>query len=136
VLLRIVTGLALSLALTWLLLVLALMIWRPRGIDLREAKRFGPDLVRLLRALASDPTLPRGVRRRLTFVLGYLALPFDLVPDFIPVLGYADDVIVVALILRSVLRRAGANALAQHWGGSVAGLAVLHRLAGLRPEPV
>lgn len=135
VLLRVLTGVALSLALTWAVLVLALLVWRPRGIDLREAKRFGPDLVRLLRALAADSSLPRGVRRRLGLGLIYLALPFDLVPDFVPVLGYADDVVVVALVLRSVVRHAGPAALARHWTGSPAGLAVLQRLAGLRADP-
>lgn len=69
-------------------------------------------------------------------MLGYLALPFDLVPDFIPVLGYAEHVIVVALMLRSVVRRAGPAALAQHWSGSSAGLAVVNWLAGLAPGSV
>ena len=134
--LRVVVGVVLSLALTWLALVIALVIWRPRGIDLREAKRFVPDVVRLLRALANDNSLPRGVRRRLALVLGYLALPFDLVPDFIPILGYADDVIVVALILRSVVRQAGPTAIAHHWSGSPVGLATLNQLAGLdAPNP-
>lgn len=130
-LLQIVLGILISLASTWLILVLALVIWRPRGIDLREAKRFGGDLLRLLRSLAADDSLPRSVRRRLALVIGYLALPFDLIPDFIPVLGYADDVIVVALMLRSVVRQAGPTALAHHWKGSPAGLGVLNRLAGL-----
>jgi len=64
-------------------------------------------------------------------LLGYLALPFDLVPDVIPVLGWADDAIVVALVLRSVVRRAGPEALARHWPGSPEGLAALRRLARL-----
>lgn len=129
--LQVVAGVVISVAVTWLVLVLALAIWRPRGIDLHEAKRFGLDLVRLLRGLAGDGSLPRGVRRRLALALGYLALPFDLVPDFIPVLGYADDVIIVALVLRSVVRRAGPEALARHWGGSAAGFELLNRMAGL-----
>lgn len=129
--LQTLVGVLASLALTWLVLMLALVIWRPRGIDFGEAKRFGVDLLRLLRSLAADGSLPRGVRRRLALVIAYLALPFDLVPDFIPLLGYADDVIVVALVLRSVVRKAGPEALARHWEGSDAGLAVLHRLAGL-----
>ena len=55
---------------------------------------------------------------RLWLLLGYLALPIDLVPDFIPVLGYADDAIVVALVLRSVVRRAGPDAIERHWPGT------------------
>ena len=76
--------------------------------------------------------LLRGVwRLRLWLLLGYLAMPFDLVPDVVPVLGWADDVVVVALVLRSVVRRAGAGALERHWTGTSAGLAAVRSLAGL-----
>jgi len=68
---------------------------------------------------------------RLVLLLGYLASPVDLVPDFIPVIGYADDAVIVALVLRSVTRRAGPEALARHWPGSPEGLALIGRLAGL-----
>jgi uncharacterized membrane protein YkvA (DUF1232 family) len=75
-------------------------------------------VLRLLRRLASDPTLPPGVKARLWLLLAYLAIPIDLVPDFIPVLGYADDAIIVTWVLRSVVRRAGLQPLQQHWPGS------------------
>jgi uncharacterized membrane protein YkvA (DUF1232 family) len=75
--------------------------------------------------------MPRGVRIRLALLLGYLALPFDLIPDFVPVLGYADDAIIVALVLRSVTRTAGDNALAKHWPGTPEGLAALNRMCRL-----
>jgi uncharacterized membrane protein YkvA (DUF1232 family) len=113
-----------------------LLLWRyarthPDTVTLRDAVRLLPDLLRLLRRLAADRTLPRGVRLRLVFLLVYLAMPFDLVPDVVPVLGYADDVVVLALVLRSVVRRAGPEALGRHWTGSPEGLAVVTRLAGL-----
>lgn len=126
-----VVRLAGVLVITWALFLATLAILRPRGIDLAEAKRLVPDLVRLLRALMGDPAVPKGVRRRLGLLLAYLALPFDLIPDFIPVLGYADDVIVVALVLRSVVRAAGADALERHWRGSERGLELLRRLCGV-----
>jgi uncharacterized membrane protein YkvA (DUF1232 family) len=68
---------------------------------------------------------------RLWLLLGYLLSPVDLVPDVIPVLGYADDVVVVAWALRSVVRRAGDEALVRHWPGSPDGLALVRRLAAL-----
>jgi uncharacterized membrane protein YkvA (DUF1232 family) len=103
----------------------------PEALGLRDVLRLLPDLLRLLRRLATDRSLPRGVRVRLVLLLCYLASPVDLVPDFVPVLGYADDVIVVALVLQSVVRRAGGDALRRHWAGTPEGLAAVRRLAGL-----
>jgi uncharacterized membrane protein YkvA (DUF1232 family) len=133
-LLAIAAGVLGGLLLLWLALVAVL--WRaaqanPDRTNLREALRLLPDLIRLLRRLAADPTLPRGVRVRLGLLLAYLLMPFDLVPDLIPVIGYADDAIIIAVALRSVTRRAGPAALDRHWTGTPAGLAVLRRLAGL-----
>jgi uncharacterized membrane protein YkvA (DUF1232 family) len=61
----------------------------------------------------------------------YLAIPIDLVPDFVPVLGYADDAIIVTLVPRSVVRRAGLGAVRHHWRGTDDGFAALSRLTGL-----
>jgi uncharacterized membrane protein YkvA (DUF1232 family) len=120
-----------GLLLLWLALIVALWIGRPDELRIRDALRLLPDLVRMLRRLAGDKTLPRGVRVRLWLLLAYLALPFDLVPDFIPVIGYADDAVIVALALRSVTHRAGPEALNKHWPGTPDGLAAVRKLAGL-----
>src|SRR5262245_13793088 len=96
-------GIGGGLVLAWGALVAGLVIARPRGGLLREAVRLLPDVLRMLPRLAADGSLPRGVRVRLALLLAYLACPFDLVPDFIPVLGYADDAIIVAAVLRSVV---------------------------------
>ncbi|MEU2060956.1 DUF1232 domain-containing protein [Streptomyces sp. NPDC013455] len=117
---------------TWLALLIALLVIRPKGPLLAEAVRLLPDLVRLLRRLAADPALPRGVRIRIGALMVYLALPIDLIPDFLPVIGYADDAIIVACTLRSVVRRAGIDAVRAHWPGTDDGFAALARLAGLR----
>ncbi|MEV0230030.1 YkvA family protein [Nonomuraea sp. NPDC050786] len=124
-------GLAVALLVTWAALIAALALARPRGGLLREALRLLPDVLRLVRRLAADPGLPRGVRVRLMLLLAYLAMPIDLVPDFIPVLGYADDAIVVTMVLRSVVRRAGIDPVRRHWPGTDDGFAALCRLTGL-----
>ena len=131
---QVLVGVAGGLVLLWIGLLVALWITQRRTPDqttLREALRLLPDLIRLLRRLAADATLPRGVRIRLLLLLGYLLVPIDLVPDFIPVLGYADDAVVVALALRSVVRRVGSDVLARHWPGTPEGLRAVQRLAGL-----
>jgi uncharacterized membrane protein YkvA (DUF1232 family) len=124
-------GIAAALAVTWLALVVTLAIVRPRGGLLHEALRLLPDVLRLVRRLAADPDLPGGVRVRLALLLVYLAFPLDLVPDFIPVLGYADDAIIVTAVLRSVVRRAGLGAIRRRWPGTPDGFTVLCRLTGL-----
>jgi uncharacterized membrane protein YkvA (DUF1232 family) len=120
-----------ALLLVWLVLVVVL--WRSsRGIGgLSESARLLPDVIRLVSRLARDRSLSRGVRMRLWLLLGYLASPLDLIPDFIPVVGYADDAIVAALALRSVVRAAGPEPLERHWPGTPDGLLVVRRLAGL-----
>jgi uncharacterized membrane protein YkvA (DUF1232 family) len=130
----VVAGVAGGVLALWLALVVALWLGRPDDLRIRDALRLLPDVVRLLRRLAADRSLPRGVRIRLWLLLAYLLLPFDVVPDFVPVLGYADDAIIVAFALRSVTRRAGASALDRHWPGTPDGLAAVRRLAGL-PAP-
>ncbi|WP_026534475.1 YkvA family protein [Arthrobacter sp. H14] len=116
---------AAGLLLLWLLLLAALWFAQRaqnEPASLREALRLLPDVLRLLRRLASDKTLPVGVRVRLWLLLGYLLSPIDLVPDFIPVIGYADDAIIIVLALRSVIRTAGPEALERHWPGTQQGL--------------
>jgi len=120
---------------SWLAMIVALVVIRPKGNLLRESLRILPDLVRLLKNLTTDSTLPRGVRVRLGLLMVYLALPIDLIPDFIPVLGYADDAIVVVAVLRSVVRKVGLEPLRGQWMGTPDGFAALCRLAGLQTQP-
>jgi len=113
-----------------------LLLWayarrHPETVTMKDALRLLPDLLRLIRRLLADRSVAVGVRVRLALLLLYLASPIDLVPDFIPVIGYADDVVIVALVLRSVISRAGADAVRRHWPGTPEGLAVMLRLAGI-----
>jgi uncharacterized membrane protein YkvA (DUF1232 family) len=74
------------------------------------------------------------LRVRLWLLFVYLAIPIDIVPDFIPVLGYADDAIIVMAVLRSVVRRAGIESVQRLWPGTPDGLSSLSTLARLEPH--
>jgi uncharacterized membrane protein YkvA (DUF1232 family) len=126
-------GVVVALGVLWVLLLAALWRSRPDDTSARAVLRLLPDVLRLVARLARDGSLPTGVRLRLWLLLGYLALPFDVVPDVIPVIGYADDVVLVLVVLRSVVRRAGEPALRGHWPGTEEGFEMIARLAGLRP---
>ena len=129
--LTLVIAVLISLAIVWVASIGALLIFRPRT-DLREAVRVLPDLLLLLGSIAQDASLPWSVRVRLWLVLFYLAVPIDIVPDVFPVLGWADDAILVIWVLRSMVRRMGDDALARNWPGTPEGLEVVRRLTGIR----
>jgi uncharacterized membrane protein YkvA (DUF1232 family) len=97
----------------------------------RDIARLAPDTVRLIKRLATDPDVPRGTRIWLIALMIYLVLPIDLIPDFIPVIGYADDAIIVAVALRYAVRHAGLPAIEKNWPGTSAGLRSVLSLVGL-----
>ena len=116
----------LATAAVYIVFVAALLV-AGRRTEARALAGFIPDCLVLLKRLLADPRVPR--RRKLVLVLlvGYLAMPIDLVPDFIPVVGQLDDAIVVGLALRAVLRGAGPGLLREHWPGAEASLQVVLR---------
>jgi uncharacterized membrane protein YkvA (DUF1232 family) len=114
----------------WLLLLLTLWLIRPRDITATEVIRVVPDVLRLARTLIADPASPTGVRVALVILLVWLISPIDLVPEFIPVLGPVDDVIVTVVVLRYVRRRLGHETLLRRWPGTADGFRVLTSLAG------
>lgn len=97
----------------------------------RDVLRLGPDVVRLISRLVRDPQVPWGTRVLLVLLLAYLLSPIDLVPDFIPMLGYADDVLIAIWALRLAVRGAGRAAVELHWPGSLGGLSSVLFLVGL-----
>jgi uncharacterized membrane protein YkvA (DUF1232 family) len=109
--------------------VAGLVLAGRRG-DARALATFIPDCLLLFRALLRDPAVPRGRKLLLGASLAYLVMPIDLVPDFIPVAGQLDDAIVVALVLRSLLRSSGPELVREHWRGPDRSLDALLRLAG------
>lgn len=132
---EVLIGIAAGIVVMWIALIVALWLVKGRFdlAVLRGSLRLLPDVLRLVKRLAADSSLPGGVRARLWVLLAYLVMPVDLVPDFIPVIGYADDAIIVALTLRSVIRRSGTEAIRRHWPGTADGLAAVLRLAGEAP---
>jgi uncharacterized membrane protein YkvA (DUF1232 family) len=123
--------LALSLALIaliWLALVVALLVVGRRE-EGRALAGFIPDCIVLVSRLMHDDRVPRGRKLLLAALVGYLALPFDLVPDFIPIAGQLDDVLVVALVLRRFLRSGGDRLVREHWPGPEQSLRLVLRVA-------
>jgi uncharacterized membrane protein YkvA (DUF1232 family) len=115
-------------------LVLALVLAGRRG-QARAVAGFVPDCAVLFRRLAADPRVSRRHKAALVLVAGYLAMPFDLVPDFIPVAGQLDDAILVAIVLRSLVRAGGGDLVRAHWPGPRSSLSVVLRVAGLATGP-
>jgi uncharacterized membrane protein YkvA (DUF1232 family) len=124
----------------WVLAVLALLyvgllviLWTTgRRATLVALARLIPDCAGLVRGLWRDPRVPRRWRWALAGLLAYLVMPFDLVPDFLPVVGHVDDAVLVVAVLRGVLRAAGPAVVAEHWAGSQSVLAILIRVAAPR----
>jgi uncharacterized membrane protein YkvA (DUF1232 family) len=105
-----------------------------RRVQARALAAFVPDCAILCRRLLGDPRVPRARKIALAAMVAYLVLPFDLVPDFIPVAGQLDDAVLLALVLRSILRRAGAAVVAEHWPGTAGSLRLILKLAGPSPR--
>ena len=103
-----------------------------RREDARTLARFIPDCVVLMSRLARDPRVPRWRKLLLLGVVGYLLVPIDLVPDFIPIAGQLDDAVIVALVLRSLLRSGGAPLVTELWPGPESSLRLILSLAGQR----
>jgi uncharacterized membrane protein YkvA (DUF1232 family) len=110
------------------LLVAALFI-AGRRTDARALAGFIPDCLVLLRRLLGDPRVPRRRKLVLVALVLYLSMPIDLVPDFIPVAGQLDDILVAALALRYALRAGGPELLREHWPGPETSLNAVLRLA-------
>lgn len=125
-----IAGLAVS-TLLYAVAVVVLMAAGRRG-DARALAGFVPDCALLLGALLRDSRVPRRHKLLLALAAAYLALPFDLVPDFIPVAGHLDDAIFVAVALRSLLRTGGEGLVREHWRGPERSLLLVQRLASGR----
>jgi uncharacterized membrane protein YkvA (DUF1232 family) len=124
-------GVALALLGLWALLLVLFWILRPKGVPVRELLRLVPDVLRLLRSVISDRSVPLDVRLVLGALLVWILSPIDLIPEFIPVLGPLDDVVVAVVALRYVRRRFGIAELRRRWAGTDDGFALLSRVMGV-----
>jgi uncharacterized membrane protein YkvA (DUF1232 family) len=119
-----------ALALVWAAFIALLWVLRPRGTSLRELLAVVPDLLRLLRDLVGDRSTPLDVRAVIVVLVAWIVSPIDLIPEFIPVLGPFDDLVVAFVALRYVRRRMGTAALRDRWPGTPEGFDVLARVIG------
>jgi uncharacterized membrane protein YkvA (DUF1232 family) len=117
-------------AFLWLVLVGGLFLVGRRK-EARALATFIPDCIVLVSRLLQDERVPRRRKLLLVALVGYLALPFDLVPDFIPVAGQLDDVLVVAFVLRRFLRSGDEPLVREHWPGPERSLRLVLRAAGV-----
>lgn len=127
---RPIAGVIFGLLAVWALLILLLWLFRPRDVRLCDLLRLVPDVLRLVRGLVADRSVPLAVRGALVVLLAWLISPIDLVPEFIPVIGPVDDVVVTVLVLRWVRRRLGDAELQRRWPGTPDGYALLIGILG------
>ena len=124
---------------TWILIVLAggllaylgavlALVVVGRRSDARAVAGFVPDCLVLCRRLLADSRVPRRHKVLLAGLVGYLASPLDLIPDFIPVIGQLDDVLIAAVVLRTVRRGVRRSIVRQHWPGPPQSLRVVERI--------
>lgn len=116
---------------------LVALLFLGRREHARALAGFVPDCLVLVGRLVKEPSLSRCQKLPLGLLMVYLVIPLDLVPDFIPVAGQLDDVILAAWVLRRLARSAGPELIAAHWPGPASSLALVLRFSGSgTPGPV
>jgi len=100
-----------------------------RRRDARDVARFIPDCIVLFKRLLRDPRVPGRAKLAIGLLIPYLAMPFDLIPDFIPVAGQLDDAILVTAAIAYVVRLAGREVIEELWPGSERALRVVLALS-------
>ena len=126
----VLVGILVALVAVWAVMLALFWALRPRDVPLRELLGVVPDLVRLLRMLIADRSTPLDVRLVLIGLVVWILSPIDLIPEFIPVLGPLDDVVVAVVAMRYVRRRVGLEELRRRWPGTADGFALLARTLG------
>jgi uncharacterized membrane protein YkvA (DUF1232 family) len=125
-----VLGIIVGVVVLWALLLVLFWALRPKGVAVREMLGLIPDVLRLLRSVIGDRSAPLDVRLVLVGLLAWILSPIDLIPEFIPVLGPLDDIVVAVVAMRYVRRRIGVDDLRRRWSGTDDGFALLLRVIG------
>ncbi len=128
--LGLIVGIVVGLVALWAVLLVLFWVFRPKGVSAREIVRVIPDLLRLLRSLITDRSTPLDVRIVLAGLMVWIVSPIDLIPEFVPVIGPLDEVVVAIVALRYTRRRLGIEYLRSRWSGSHDGFALLVRVIG------
>lgn len=128
-------GVLVGLVALWLALIALFWLLRPKGVPTRELVGLVPDLLRLLRSIITDPHAPLDVRIVLIGLIAWILSPIDLIPEFIPVIGPFDDVVIAVVAMRYTRRRLGIDDLRARWPGSDQGFEMLARVLGGARQP-
>lgn len=127
---ELIVAIVVGLVALWALLLVLFWALRPKGVSVRDLLGLIPDVLRLLRSVIGDRSAPPDVRLVLVGLLAWIISPIDLIPEFIPVLGPIDDVVVAVVAMRYVRRRVGIEDLRRRWTGTDDGFALLVRVIG------
>lgn len=127
---ELIVAIVVGLIALWAVLLLLFWALRPKNVSVRDLLGLVPDAVRLLRSIIGDKGAPPDVRLVLVGLLAWILSPIDLIPEFIPVLGPIDDVVVAVVAMRYVRRRVGVEDLRRRWTGTPEGFALLIRVIG------
>ena len=127
---EVIVAIAVGLGALWALLLVLFWALRPKNVSVRELLGLIPDVLRLLRSVIGDSSAPPDVRLVLVGLVAWIVSPIDLIPEFIPVLGPIDDVVVAVVAMRYVRRRVGVDDLRARWTGTNDGFALLIRVIG------
>jgi uncharacterized membrane protein YkvA (DUF1232 family) len=125
-----IVAIVLGLVALWVILLALFWVLRPKNVSVRELLGLIPDVLRLLRSVIGDRSAPLDVRLVLVGLLAWILSPIDLIPEFIPVLGPIDDVVVAVVAMRYARRRVGVEDLRRRWTGTDDGFALLIRVIG------
>jgi uncharacterized membrane protein YkvA (DUF1232 family) len=123
-------AIVIGLILLWAALLVLFFVLRPKDVPVHELIAVVPDVLRLLRSLIGDGAIPADVRIVLVGLICWILSPIDLIPEFIPVLGPLDDILVAIVAMRYVRRRVGIEDLRGRWQGTPDGFALVTRVIG------